>query len=241
MRTVSERVAAVAIDAEHGTYLSAGGFSDVLHLVAVHAHQSWDLRQHGQPRDKECRRGVGHLQLAALRAKCNKIASFQRALVNAHVPKRRSLQNINLAVDKCITHVSCPNGPCSNLNARAIKGAFDAQLTTCQKLNGKHVSESAIHCSPLLLRLPRCLKPHLISQMATADKQILHQAAPAHPCSCNCKSTASQRITRAVVSKHSRAAHQHRHKRRLNRCAPNGRLELQVSRVALRQENVALR
>ncbi len=32
--------------------------------------------------------------------------------------------------------MSCPNGPCSNLNARAISGAFDAQLTTCRALNG---------------------------------------------------------------------------------------------------------
>ena len=36
----------------------------------------------------------------------------------------------------CIgTHVSCPNGPCSSLNARAIKGALDAQLTTCKIIN----------------------------------------------------------------------------------------------------------
>jgi hypothetical protein len=42
----------------------------------------------------------------------------------------------NSGEEKHRTHVSCPNGPCSNLNARAISGAFDAQLTTCRALNG---------------------------------------------------------------------------------------------------------
>ena len=37
---VREGVAAVAVHSKHGAYLAARCFRDVLHLVAVHAHQA---------------------------------------------------------------------------------------------------------------------------------------------------------------------------------------------------------